>query len=144
MKAAQFFQHPQEPVPSSNSGTVCPAGELEPSRRTLAAAWLIVAVCMSVASCASTTAPYNPNHLNADQLSQVGEVCQTIVGFHPSETLTDSLWPGNPDPAVRNQPLSGVCRDPLDFSEARGRLTCSEASRARLASRRASRQAVPI
>ena len=25
-----------------------------------------------------------------------------------------------------------MCRDPLDFSEARGRLTCSEASRARL------------
>ena len=38
MKAAQFFQHPQEPVPSSNSGAVRPAGELEPSRRTLAAA----------------------------------------------------------------------------------------------------------
>jgi hypothetical protein len=65
-----------------------------------------VGVGLSLASCAST-APYNPNHLSADQISQVGEVCQTVMGFQPSEALTDNLWPGNPDPAVSTNNYRG-------------------------------------
>jgi hypothetical protein len=57
---------------------------------------LTAGACLAVASCASTQ-PYNPNHLSADRLSQVGEVCQTDMGFRASEPLTDNLWPGDPD-----------------------------------------------
>lgn len=57
---------------------------------------LAVGACLALAACASTQ-PYNPNHLGADQLSQMGAICQTDLGFSASETLTDNLWPGDPD-----------------------------------------------
>lgn len=51
---------------------------------------------VSVAACASEPT-YNPQHLNAAQISQVDEICQTVMGLRPTDTLTDNLWPGNPD-----------------------------------------------
>jgi hypothetical protein len=65
-------------------------------RPASAAAALTASACAVLASCASAP-PYNPNHLSADQLSQVGEVCQNVLGFRASEPLTDNLWPYNPD-----------------------------------------------
>ena len=60
------------------------------------AAALTASACVALAGCASTQ-PYNPNHLSADRLSQVGEICQTDLGVRASEPLTDNLWPGSPD-----------------------------------------------
>jgi hypothetical protein len=67
---------------------------------------LIVGVSMNLASCASAP-PYDPNHLSADQLSLVGKVCHTVMGFEPSEALTDNLWPGNPDTAASTNSYRG-------------------------------------
>lgn len=66
------------------------------SNNATVAAALTVSACAALASCASTQ-PYNPNHLSQDRLSQVGEVCQSVMGFRASEPLTDNLWPGDPD-----------------------------------------------
>lgn len=63
---------------------------------TIRLAVLSAGACAALASCASTQ-PYNPNHLSADQITQVGDVCQTIMDFRPSEGLTDNLSPGSPD-----------------------------------------------
>ena len=52
--------------------------------------------CVSIAAYA-TEPTYNPQHLNAAQISQVDEICQTVMGLRPTDTLTDNLWPGNPD-----------------------------------------------
>ena len=52
--------------------------------------------CVSIAAYA-TEPNYNPQHLNAAQISQVDEICQTVMGLRPSDALTDNLWPGNPD-----------------------------------------------
>ena len=52
--------------------------------------------CVSIAAYATEPA-YNPQHLNAAQISQVDEICQTVMGLRPSDALTDNLWPGNPD-----------------------------------------------
>jgi hypothetical protein len=57
-------------------------------------------LCISsaaIAACA-TSAPYSSQHLSASRVSQVGEICQTVMGFEPSEPLVDNLWPGDPDP----------------------------------------------
>jgi len=51
----------------------------------------------ALAACA-TSAPYRSQHLSASRVSQVGEICQTVMGFEPSEPLVDNLWPGDPDP----------------------------------------------
>jgi len=66
------------------------------SRSASAAAAFTASACAALASCASAP-PYNPNHLSADQLSQVGEVCQNVLGFRASEPLADNLWPYDPD-----------------------------------------------
>jgi len=57
---------------------------------------LIASASAVLASCASAP-PYNPNHLSAEQLSQVGDVCQNVLDFHASEPLKDNPWPYNPD-----------------------------------------------
>jgi hypothetical protein len=46
---------------------------------------------------AASEPTYNPQHLSAAQISQVDEICQKVMGLRPSDTLTDNLWPGNPD-----------------------------------------------
>jgi hypothetical protein len=46
---------------------------------------------------AASEPTYNPQHLSAAQISQVDETCQKVMGLRPSDTLTDNLWPGNPD-----------------------------------------------
>lgn len=66
------------------------------SRSASAAAALTASACAALASCASAP-PYNPNHLSADQLSQVGGVCENVLGFRASEPLTANPWPYNPD-----------------------------------------------
>ena len=52
--------------------------------------------CVSIAAYAIQPT-YNPQHLNAAQISQVDKICQTVMGLRPSDALTDNLWPGNPD-----------------------------------------------
>ena len=52
--------------------------------------------CVSIAVYA-TEPTYNPQHLNAAQISQVDGICQRVMGLRPSDALTDNLWPGNPD-----------------------------------------------
>jgi hypothetical protein len=53
--------------------------------------------CLTIAACAAN-APYNPQHLSADQVDQVAEICETVMAFEPSAPLVDNLWPGDPDP----------------------------------------------
>jgi len=67
-----------------------------PASRSCAAAALTASACAVLASCASAP-PYNPKHLSAEKLAQVGDVCQNVLGFRASEPLTDNLWPYNPD-----------------------------------------------
>ena len=50
-----------------------------------AAAALIASACAVLASCASAP-PYNPNHLSAEQLAQVGDVCQNVLDFRASQS----------------------------------------------------------
>jgi hypothetical protein len=52
--------------------------------------------CVSIVAYA-TEPTYNPQHLNAAQISQVDEICQAVMGLRPSDTLTENRWPGNPD-----------------------------------------------
>jgi len=40
---------------------------------------------------------YNPGHLSPARISQVDEMCRTVMGLRPSDGLTVNLWPGNPD-----------------------------------------------
>ena len=67
-----------------------------PVSQSYAAAALIASACAVLASCASAP-PYNPNHLSAEPLAQVADVCQNVLGFRASEPLTDNPWPYNPD-----------------------------------------------
>jgi len=52
--------------------------------------------CVSIAVYGSEPT-YNPQHLNAAQISQVDGICQRVMGLRPSDVLTDNLWPGSPD-----------------------------------------------
>jgi hypothetical protein len=52
-------------------------------------------------------APYNPSHLTAVQATEVGQICQTVMGFRPSGALNENLWPGNPDPASSTNEYRG-------------------------------------
>jgi hypothetical protein len=107
MKAARLFQLPQERSRSrTQSAQAYPVGEERPRGNATAVALLILSACASVAACAAAP-PYNPFRLSADQLSQVGEVCESTMGFRPSGALTDSLWPGNPDPATSSNSYRG-------------------------------------
>jgi hypothetical protein len=37
----------------------------------------------------------------------VAEICQQVLGFRPSEALTDNRWPGDPDPASQTNDYHG-------------------------------------
>jgi hypothetical protein len=106
MSTVQSPRRPQGLMPSVNSGAACAVGKQGPSTHIVVAAFLAVSACVSLVACAST-APYNPNRLSADEVSQVAEVCQTVMGFQPAEALTDNLWPGNPDPAASTNRYRG-------------------------------------
>jgi hypothetical protein len=130
MKAARFSQLPQErPRSHTQSAHAYPLREQRP-RGNASAVALILGACASLAACVAAP-PYNPFRLSADQLTQVGEVCESTMGFRPSEALTDNLWPGNPDPATSTNSYRG-CVATLSIS-------LKEAATAR-ASRQAERE----
>jgi len=62
--------------------------------------------CLSIAAYA-TEPTYNPQHLKAAQISRVDEICQAVMALRPSDTLTDNLWPGNPDPGSSTNEYRG-------------------------------------
>ena len=62
--------------------------------------------CVSIAAYAIQPT-YNPQHLNAAQISQADKICQTVMGLRPSDTLTDNRWPGNPDPGSSTNEYRG-------------------------------------
>ena len=74
------------------------------ARRVLGAAAAIV--CVSIPVYASEP-PYNPNHVDNAQALRLGEICESVMGLRPSETLTDNLWPGNPDKGSRTNEYRG-------------------------------------
>ena len=73
------------------------------ARRVLGAAAI---VCLSIPAYASDP-PYNPNHVDNAQAVRLGEICESVMGLRPSETLTDNLWPGNPDEGSRTNAYRG-------------------------------------
>lgn len=73
------------------------------ARRVLGAAAI---VCVSIPVYASDP-PYNPNHVDNAQVLRLGEICESVMGLRPSETLTDNLWPGNPDEGSRTNEYRG-------------------------------------
>jgi hypothetical protein len=97
MRTVQFSKRALALVRSVRSTAKQVSAGLRPTPRAILAVSLAFGGCASIAACASTP-PYNPYHLETDQIAQVGEICQTMLGFKPSEGLTDNLWPGNPDP----------------------------------------------
>jgi len=48
----------------------------------------------SMASYAATP-PYNPDGLGAAQFARVADICQTVMGLHPSEPLSGGVWRHN-------------------------------------------------
>jgi len=74
------------------------------SRSNPRAYWVILVCAAAIMAFLNVAAfaaepPYNPSHLTAVQATDVGQICQTVMGFRPSGALNDNLWPGNPDPA---------------------------------------------
>jgi hypothetical protein len=60
----------------------------------LTAASLAVSV-LSVASCAAATPAFNPDGLEAAQLSRVTQICENVLGLSPSERLIGGEWLGD-------------------------------------------------
>lgn len=106
MRAAKFPTHLHGLISFPNSSAACARGQRSSSTRTVIPALLSAGACVTLAACASS-APYNPDHLSADRISQLGEVCQTVMGFQPSEALTENLWPDNPDSSVSTNSYRG-------------------------------------
>jgi hypothetical protein len=40
----------------------------------------------------AATPPYNPDGLGAAQFARVADICQTVMGLHPSEPLSGGVW----------------------------------------------------
>ena len=86
---------PREPG-TSTAASVAPNTHF--SRRVTFVAWLCLAACVSLCSCALNP-NYNPAGLSANQATNVQKICQTVMGLKPSGGLYDNLWPAGPDPA---------------------------------------------
>jgi hypothetical protein len=67
-------------------------------QRLLAVAAPLALACMAVAVCASAaaqdTGPYNPYRLGTDQLTQVEQICQSVMGLSPTEPLVWGIHSG--------------------------------------------------
>jgi hypothetical protein len=87
-----------------------------------------------VAACATTNpTPYNPEHLNTNQATEIGQICQDVMGFKPTAPAVDNAWPGDPDPGAETNGYRG-CIASLSRS-----LLTSGAARATSAADRACR-----
>jgi hypothetical protein len=83
---------------------------------------------MGIAACAAKK-PYNPDHLSTGNISQVGKICQTVMGLQPSEELTENLWPGDPDPASDTNDYRGcvaTLSNSLELAAAAGEASQAE------------------
>jgi hypothetical protein len=67
---------------------------------------LAVFLSAGVASCA-TDPHYNPDGLAAADVARLSTICQQVMGFRPSASLRDNLWPGSPDPASSTNDYRG-------------------------------------
>ena len=81
-------------------------------RSTPRAHWVILVCAAAIMAFLNVTAfageaPYNPSHLTVVQATDVGQICQTVMGFRPSGALNANLWPGNPDPASSTNEYRG-------------------------------------
>ena len=50
---------------------------------------------LSTSACAAASPEFNPNGLQAAQISRVEAVCQNVMGLNPSERLVGGYWLGD-------------------------------------------------
>jgi hypothetical protein len=56
----------------------------------------VCAVAFASATACASTGPYNPDSLGSDQVAQVAEICQTVMGLKPSDPPVAGDYRGSP------------------------------------------------
>lgn len=97
MRAVQSPRYSLTPDRHATASTCSP--RKSPARALASLAAALTGACLSLGAWAATPS-YNPAHLGSAELSEVSEVCQSVMGFRPSAVLTHNLWTGDPDPAT--------------------------------------------
>jgi hypothetical protein len=89
---------PEHNVPRARGGRALTVLLRKAVAKWGASAALCVVACLSTVSCATNWVAYNPYNLESADLARLSDLCHSVMGFSPSASLDQALWPGNPDP----------------------------------------------
>lgn len=85
---------PSKLPPQSGRASRGVAGNLQVARR--GAGLLLTLTSLGMTACATTTRPYNPDHLGDAQVSRIAGICQTTLGLSPKESPVLGVYLGSP------------------------------------------------